>query len=128
MEFARFPSGVFFFLFGKGRLALGQGRPAEAVKSYRAAPASQSQYRNLYQINNWELAVAHIALWELLASLECWRRLADEAAWSKACYAYGIAVYLLQLGGEENKKGAAAQFENSRACCNVLRVNQYPWK
>lgn len=106
----RFPEGV-FFLFGKGRLALVQGRPVEAVESYREALTSQTQYRNLHQLIRWELAVAHLALWELPASLECWRRLRVEATWSKACYAYGIAACLIQIGGEDNIKEAAEHLE-----------------
>ncbi|KAI5118784.1 hypothetical protein M0805_005014 [Coniferiporia weirii] len=107
---SRFPGGV-FFLFGQGRLCLVRGQPARAVEHYRAAMDSQSQYRNLHHISFWEMAIAHLALWDLTASLDCWRTLEAEATWSKACYAYGIAACLVELSGKERVEEAAAFLE-----------------
>ncbi|KAI0365839.1 hypothetical protein BV20DRAFT_972565 [Pilatotrama ljubarskyi] len=97
----RYPNGV-FFLFGQGRLHVCRSQPATAIEWYRKALQAQNQYRNLHQISFWEMAIAHLALWELSESLECWRKLAAEATWSKATYTYGVAVTLLQLGDEKH--------------------------
>ncbi|EMD32712.1 hypothetical protein CERSUDRAFT_161188 [Gelatoporia subvermispora B] len=102
----RYPNGI-FFLFGQGRLNLVRSQPARAIDWYQKALTAQDQYRNLHQISYWEMAVANLSLWDVPASLECWRKLATEATWSKATYTYGKAVCLLQLGGEENQKEAA---------------------
>lgn len=96
----RYPNGV-FFLFGQGRLSLIRAQPARALESYKRAVESQSQYHNLHHISDWEMAIGNIALWDLDTSLESWRRLEAEATWSKACYTYGIAMCLIQIGGKE---------------------------
>ncbi|KIJ30491.1 hypothetical protein M422DRAFT_214577, partial [Sphaerobolus stellatus SS14] len=101
----RFPSGV-FFLFGEGRMSLILSQPEAAVKSYVKAMEAQNQYVNLYCISWWEIAVSTLALWEIPQSLEYWRKLKADATWSKACYTYGVAVCLLQLGGRENEEEA----------------------
>ncbi|KAJ8509486.1 hypothetical protein ONZ45_g8372 [Pleurotus djamor] len=105
----RYPNGV-FFLFGAGRLALVRSQPAQAIEYYTKAMHSQQQYRNLHHISFWEMSVAHLALWDVPGSLECWQTLVKEATWSKSIYSYGTAVCLLQLaiqdGDEEKKKEA----------------------
>ncbi|GJE96162.1 hypothetical protein PsYK624_123550 [Phanerochaete sordida] len=101
----RYPNGV-FFLFGQGRLKLCRGQPQEALAYYKRAMEVQNQYRNLHHISFWEMSIANLALWDLSASLECWRNLYAEATWSKATYAYGTAVCLLELGGEDGRKEA----------------------
>jgi hypothetical protein len=89
----------------------------------------QSQYRNLHHLSFWEMAVSHLALWEIEESLKCWRNLHKESTvcvmcppltsayapltvvlfcrvvrqWSKAVYTYGVAALLVQLGGEANQ-------------------------
>ncbi|KAH8093114.1 hypothetical protein BXZ70DRAFT_897849 [Cristinia sonorae] len=103
----RYPNGV-FFLFGQGRLNLCRSKPAEAVECYKQAMAAQSQYRNLHHISFWEMAIAYMALWDIESSLENWRHLEAEATWSKATYTYGMAVCLLELGGDKRKEEAAA--------------------
>ncbi|KDR77972.1 hypothetical protein GALMADRAFT_224382 [Galerina marginata CBS 339.88] len=92
----RFPKGV-FFLFGAGRLSLMRSQPAEAITYYVRAMESQQQYRNLHHISFWEIAIAHLSLWDLKESLVCWRDLEREATWSKAIYSYGMAVCLLEI-------------------------------
>ncbi|KLO18664.1 hypothetical protein SCHPADRAFT_899460 [Schizopora paradoxa] len=106
----RYPNGV-FFLFGQGRLQLIRGQPALALESYDRAMKSQDQYANLHQISYWEMATSNLSLWKISESLECWRHLYAESSWSKAIYTYGIAVCLLQLGGEERKKEAETLLE-----------------
>ena len=69
-----------FFLFGQGRLHLCQSQPAAALVYYQKALESQNQYRNLHHISFWEMAIANLALWDVPASLECWRTLAAEAS------------------------------------------------
>ncbi|KAA1467016.1 hypothetical protein DENSPDRAFT_768100 [Dentipellis sp. KUC8613] len=101
----RYPNGV-FFLFGQGRLSLCRSQPRRAIECYQKAMSAQNQYRNLHHISFWEMAVSNLALWEIEDSLKCWRNLAKESTWSKACYTYGSAALLLQLGGEENHKEA----------------------
>ncbi|KAG7441581.1 uncharacterized protein BT62DRAFT_936891 [Guyanagaster necrorhizus] len=98
----RYPNGV-FFLFGSGRLALVQSRPEEALKYYARAIEVQSQYRTLHHISFWEMAIANLALWDIKASLGCWTELEREATWSKAIYAYGMAVCLLETGGDARR-------------------------
>lgn len=61
---------------------------------------AQSQYRNLHHISHWEMAIANFALWDLRTSLKWWKELKKDATWSKACYAYGMAVCLIDLGEE----------------------------
>ncbi len=95
----RYPNGV-FFLFGSGRLALVHSQPQEAIKYYARAIEVQSQYRTLHHISFWEMAIANLALWDIKASLACWTELEREATWSKAIYAYGMAVCLLETGGD----------------------------
>ncbi|KAJ7747850.1 hypothetical protein B0H16DRAFT_1554834 [Mycena metata] len=91
----RYPEGV-FFLFGAGRLALSRSQPQQAIEYYTKAMAAQKQYRNLHHISFWEMAIAHLALADVDASLECWRTLEKEATWSKSIYSYGMAVCLLE--------------------------------
>lgn len=73
----RYPNGV-FFLFGEGRLSLVRSQPRKAVQCYKQAKAAQEQYRNLHLISDWEMATANLALWDIDASLECWRILKAE--------------------------------------------------
>jgi len=84
-----------------------RSQPQKAIEYYRKAMAAQNQYRNLHHISYWEMAIANLATWDIPASLECWKILKAEATWSKACYTFGMAVCLLQLGGEEGKKEGA---------------------
>ena len=48
------------------------------------------------------MAICNYAVWDISASLKCWKILEAEATWSRACYAYGMAVCLLELGGSDN--------------------------
>jgi len=72
-----------FFLFGGGRLALCRSQPRKAIEFYTSAHASQSQYRNLHHISFWEIAIANFCLWDIPASLVCWRDLQAEATVSR---------------------------------------------
>ncbi|KAF8147845.1 hypothetical protein B0H34DRAFT_785773 [Crassisporium funariophilum] len=99
----RYPNGV-FFLFGAGRLSLVRSQPEQAIAYYTQAMNSQTQYRNLHHISFWEIASARLALWDLSGSLDCWRDLEKEATWSKAIYSYGMAVCMLELGGNDEKQ------------------------
>ena len=40
---------------------------------------AQNQYRNLHHVSYWEMAIANISLWDIKASLDCWRVLEAEA-------------------------------------------------
>ncbi|KAI5827074.1 hypothetical protein K523DRAFT_392413 [Schizophyllum commune Tattone D] len=91
----RYPNGV-FFLFGAGRLALIHSQPRRAIDYYTRAMEAQKQYRNLHHISHWEIALAHLSLWDLDTSLEYWELLEADATWSKAIYSYGLAVCLLE--------------------------------
>jgi hypothetical protein len=75
-----------FFLFGAGRLSLCRSQPEQAIKYYSQAMHSQSQYRNLHHISNWEMAVAHLSLWDIKSSLSCWTELEKEATVSEFIY------------------------------------------
>ena len=68
-----------FFLFGAGRLSLCRSQPEQAIKYYSQAMRAQSQYRNLHHISTWEMAVAHLSLWDIKSSLSCWTELEKEA-------------------------------------------------
>jgi hypothetical protein len=72
-----------FFLFGAGRLSLCRSQPEQAIKYYSQAMHAQSQYRNLHNISNWEMAIAHLSLWDIKSSLSCWTKLEKEAAVSE---------------------------------------------
>ncbi|KAJ7094900.1 hypothetical protein C8R43DRAFT_907997 [Mycena crocata] len=104
----RYPEGV-FFLFGAGRLALARSQPTQAIAYYTHAMAVQAQYRNLWHISWWEMAIAHLALGDERASLACWRDLEREATWSKAIYSYGMAVWKTNEKKEEPKMEAKAR-------------------
>ncbi|KAF8956825.1 hypothetical protein BDZ97DRAFT_1925090 [Flammula alnicola] len=99
----RYPNGV-FFLFGAGRLGLMHSQPRKAIEYYTKAMEVQKQYRNLHHISFWEIAIANLALWDLEASLGCWRELEREATWSKSIYSYGMAVCLLESGRDDKAK------------------------
>ncbi|KAG2006390.1 Inclusion body clearance protein IML2 [Coprinopsis cinerea AmutBmut pab1-1] len=99
----RFPNGV-FFLFGAGRLAVCRAQPERAIHYYTRAMESQSQYRNLHHISYWEMALANMSLWDVKASLECWRTLEKEATWSKAIYTYGLAICMLEVAEQEKNE------------------------
>jgi len=100
-----------FFLFGGGRLALCRSQPEKAIHFYTRAHESQTQYRNLHHISFWEIAIANFCLWDITASLVCWRDLQAEATWSKSCYSYGMAVCLLEIGGADNIREATKLME-----------------
>ena len=108
-----------FFLFAQGRVSLIRGQPAKAIECYKKAAAAQQQYRNLHFISYWEIAIANLALWDIQQSLECWTILKSEGTvrdsnhvhnsqltspqWSKAIYAFGMAICTLHLFGDEKK-------------------------
>lgn len=84
-----------FFLFGAGRLGLMHSQPTEAIRYYKQAMESQTQYRNLHHISFWEIAIAHLALWDVEASLACWRNLEREAT---VCVPFGpLSEYFVKL-------------------------------
>lgn len=91
-----------FFLLAQGKLRVMRSQAALAIESYEAAVNAQSQYRSLHYVSFWELAICNMAIWKLDESLRFWKLLQAEATWSKACYAYGAAVCLLQIGGDDN--------------------------
>ena len=97
-----------FFLFGQGRIRVLRSQPALAIESYERAMVVQTQYRSLHYISFWEIAVCSFSTWEIERSLANWRLLEAEATWSKACYTYGAAACLLQLGGDERTREADA--------------------
>jgi hypothetical protein len=63
---------------------------------------SEAEFKSLQGLALWELAVARTALWDIQGSVGCWRRLREEAGWSKAVYAYGLAVGLYELGEQDS--------------------------
>jgi hypothetical protein len=50
---------------GAGRLALCRSQPQQAIQYYSQVMRAQSQYRNLHHIRYWEMAIAHLALWDV---------------------------------------------------------------
>ncbi|KLO18667.1 hypothetical protein SCHPADRAFT_993336 [Schizopora paradoxa] len=100
-----YPNGV-FFLLAQGKLRVIRSQATLAIESYEAAVKAQSQYRSLHYVSFWELAISNMAVWRLDESLKYWEYLQAEATWSKACYSYGVAVCLLQLGGDQYAKKA----------------------
>ncbi|KAG8808352.1 hypothetical protein FRC17_003991 [Serendipita sp. 399] len=107
----RYPSGV-FFLFGQGRLALFRANPALAIQYYTSGmEVVQEQFKSLQGVSVWELACAHLAMWNVPSSVENWRRLKAEAGWSKTVYTYGLAACLYQQGGESEREEAAQLME-----------------
>ncbi|PIL26355.1 hypothetical protein GSI_12111 [Ganoderma sinense ZZ0214-1] len=94
-----------------GRLHLVRSQPSAAIEYYEKAMKAQNQYRNLHHISFWEMAIANLSLWDVPASLEHWRTLATESTWSKSTYTYGVAVCLLQIGGEKHAVEVAELME-----------------
>jgi hypothetical protein len=71
----------------------------------------QEQFKSLQGISLWELAIAHLASWDVKSSLDCWRKLREEAGWIKCVYSYGYAACLAQLengGLLDDKEGKEA--------------------
>ena len=83
-----------FFLFGAGRLSFCRSQPEQAIKYYSQAMHAQSQYRNLHHISYWEMAIAHLSLWDIKSSLSCWTELKKEATASEFIIP-DLASYLL---------------------------------
>ena len=77
-----FSIGV-FFLFGAGRLSLCRSQPRQAIEYYSQAMRAQSQYRNLYHISFWGMAIANLALWDVKSSLIHWAELEKESSVSE---------------------------------------------
>ena len=77
------PSSGVFFLFAQGRMSFVRGQPTKAIECYKKAADAQHQYRNLHHISYWEIAIADLALWDIPQSLECWRKLREEATVSR---------------------------------------------
>ncbi|KAF9481046.1 hypothetical protein BDN70DRAFT_876780 [Pholiota conissans] len=119
----RYPNGV-FFLFGAGRLGLMHSQPTQAIYYYTKALESQTQYRNLHHISFWEMAIANLALWDVEASLRCWRDLEREATWSKAIYSYGMAVCLLESKTEDETEKKKRRDEAARLMERVPGLRQ----
>jgi hypothetical protein len=87
-----------FFLFGAGRLSLCRSQPEQAIKYYSQAMRTQSQYRNLYHVSNWEMAMAHLSLWDVKSSLSCWTELERESTVSE-CITSDLVRYSLFFSG-----------------------------
>jgi hypothetical protein len=75
-----------FFLLGAGQLYLMRSQPARAVHFYTKAIECQSQYRNLHHISFWEIAISQLALWDIPASLHCWKVMYEEASVRFPCF------------------------------------------
>ncbi|KIM24629.1 hypothetical protein M408DRAFT_331716 [Serendipita vermifera MAFF 305830] len=75
--------------------------------------SDESEFKSLQGLALWELAIARTALWDIRGSVGCWRRLREEAGWSKSVYAYGLAVGLYEIGdeGADGAKIADVQLE-----------------
>lgn len=85
-----------FFLFSQGRLKLCRGQPAQALQYYQRALEVQNQYRNLHHISYWERAIAYLALWDISASLDCWKLLHAEATVSNLLHlVFDIYIQIL---------------------------------
>lgn len=91
-----------FFLFGAGRLGLCRSQPAKAIEFYSKAMEVQSQYRNLHHVSFWEIAIANLALWDLKASLTCWRDLEKEATVSDIITAVPCMTHYINAVVEEH--------------------------
>ena len=78
------------FLFAAGRLSLCRSQPEQAIKYYSQAMSAQSQYRNLRHVSNWEMAIAHLCLWDIKSSLICWTELEKEATVSEFITAWRV--------------------------------------
>ena len=89
-----------FFLFGAGRLSLCRSQPEQAINYYRQAILAQSQYRNLHHISYWEMAIAHLALWDVKSSLACWTELEKEGTVSQIQHRSQHAHYLPFFSGQ----------------------------
>ncbi|KIY67272.1 hypothetical protein CYLTODRAFT_397404 [Cylindrobasidium torrendii FP15055 ss-10] len=121
----RFPRGV-FFLFARGRMALLQSRPADAIELHRTAlqvltemedepsesqieeKEAHNQFTRLAAISYWESANAYLALYDVDKSNEQWRHLHERGGWSKAVYAYGYAATAWELNrGKDDEQSKA---------------------
>jgi len=58
----------------------------KAIDFYTKAYQPQSQYHNLHHIVFSEIAIVNFCLWNIPASLACWRNLQAEATRPKARY------------------------------------------
>ena len=76
------------------------------------AGSEDSEFKSLQGLALWELAIARLAMWDVRGSVGSWRRLREEAGWSKSVYAYGLAVGLYELGEgtTATESGSASAF------------------
>lgn len=84
----------------------------------------QEQFKSLQGISLWELAIAHLALWDVKSALKCWRTLREEAGWSKCVYTYGYAACAVQLinDGDEQQliKGKGTEKEEEEDVVTIM--------
>jgi len=106
----RYPDG-FFYHFLQGRLRTRCCKPALALESYKRAIAVQQDYPNFHYVAYWEMALANLSLMDYASALEAWHILRNNSSWSPACYGYGKAACLIELGGESNIEEAAATLQ-----------------
>ncbi|KAF8153787.1 hypothetical protein B0H34DRAFT_661565 [Crassisporium funariophilum] len=99
---SQYPNSI-FFLFCAGRLAFCRSQPGNAIQYYKNSMKTEIQYPNLHDITNWELGIANLALWDIPASLACWKTLHNEGTWSEAIYTYLTAVCVLETGGNDRR-------------------------
>lgn len=95
-----------------------RSQPRLAIESYTRAMEAQTQYANLYHISWWEIACATLALWDIPASLEYWRKLRAEATWSKACYT--VCNWFDFVGISPSHILCASSMALQCACCRLV--------
>ncbi|KAG8881637.1 hypothetical protein FRB97_009326 [Tulasnella sp. 331] len=99
-----YPGGV-FFLFLKGRLFTMESRPALGLELYHKG-MDVTEYRSLKNVAQWEIGLGLFMLCDWEKAIPVWREQEADANWSKATYAYALAVAHYETGGEENIKEA----------------------
>ena len=79
--------------FAAGRLSLCRSQPEQAIKYYRQAMSTQSQYCNLCHVSNSEMAVVHLCLWDIKSSLSCQTELEKEATVCEFIAAWRVTYF-----------------------------------
>lgn len=69
-----------------------RSQPRQALEYYTKAMDAQSQYLNLHHISYWEMAISNLALWDVPASVECWRILEAEGTVRKSNFTLDTGI------------------------------------
>ncbi|XP_019634534.1 PREDICTED: tetratricopeptide repeat protein 39B-like [Branchiostoma belcheri] len=90
----KYPQGA-LFLFFAGRMAEVRGDVPAAIMKFEESIVAQSEWRQFHHLCYWELMWCHAFLADWLMAASYAERLFNDSKWSKACYMYQRAAFLV---------------------------------